>query len=155
MSIWKHTPSVAQLQTMLERTAAAQLGITIEAIGEDWLRASMPVDQRTVQPAGLLHGGASCVLAETLGSIGSSLCVDPQRAVCVGLEINANHVRGVRSGRVTGLARPFHIGRRTQVWHIEIRDERERMVCVARLTTSVLERPGATPTAGTNAAPGA
>jgi 1,4-dihydroxy-2-naphthoyl-CoA hydrolase len=119
----------------------------LENIGDDWLQASMPVDARTIQPAGLLHGGASCVLAETLGSIAATLCVDPARQMCVGLEINANHIRSARDGRVTGTARPLHVGTSTQVWQIELRDGRDRLVCVSRLTLAVLDRPGGPVTA--------
>ena len=99
----------------------------------------MPVDSRTVQPMRMLHGGASAALAETLGSVGATLCVDASRHACVGLEINANHIRAVRSGLVTGTARPLHMGRRTHVWQIEIHDEEARLVCVARLTLAVVE----------------
>jgi 1,4-dihydroxy-2-naphthoyl-CoA hydrolase len=100
------------------------------------------VDQRTVQPAGLLHGGASVALAETLGSVAATLCVNPAETTCVGLEINANHIRSVRSGYVTGVARPLHLGNSTQVWDIRIYDddEQERLVCVCRLTMAVLKR---------------
>lgn len=107
-------------------------------IGDDYLVATMPVDHRTQQPFGLLHGGASVALAESMGSVGSHLCIDVARYYCVGLEINANHIRAVRSGQVKGVARPLHIGRRTQVWDIRIYDEQERLVCVSRLTLAVL-----------------
>lgn len=143
MAIWKFTPPLADLQTRLDGTLAAHLGIELEELGEDWLKGSMPVDERTIQPAGLLHGGASCVLAETLGSIAATLCVDPTRQMCVGLEINANHIRSARSGRVSGVTRPLHLGATTQVWHIELRDERDKLVCVSRLTMAVLDRPAA------------
>jgi 1,4-dihydroxy-2-naphthoyl-CoA hydrolase len=100
----------------------------------------MPVDRRTVQPAGILHGGASVVLAETLGSVGAYLCEDPDRKHCVGLEINANHVRSLRSGYVYGVARPVHIGSSTQLWEIKITDSHDRLVCVSRLTMAVLSK---------------
>ena len=100
----------------------------------------MPVNERTHQPFGLLHGGASVALAETVGSVASMLCVDPERYMCVGQEINANHLRGMSSGTVTATARPFHLGARSHVWHIEIRDESERLVCVSRLTMAIVER---------------
>jgi 1,4-dihydroxy-2-naphthoyl-CoA hydrolase len=118
------------------------LGIEFVAVGEDSITARMPVDQRTVQPAGLLHGGASVALAETLGSVAATLCVNPAETTCVGLEINANHIRSVRSGYVTGVARPLHLGNSTQVWDIRIYDddEQERLVCVCRLTMAVLKR---------------
>jgi 1,4-dihydroxy-2-naphthoyl-CoA hydrolase len=114
------------------------LGIRFIEIGDDYLVATMPVDHRTQQPFGLLHGGASVALAESMGSVGSQLCLDADQFFCVGLEINANHIRAVRSGQVKGVARPLHIGRRTQVWDIRIYDEQERLVCVSRLTLAVL-----------------
>ena len=150
-AVWKTTATPAQLQQMLQHTMDEHIGVRIEEVGEDWLSASMPVDHRTTQPVGLLHGGASCVLAETLGSIASNLCVDRSRQVCVGLDINANHVKGVTGGRVTGTTRAFHVGSRTHVWHIEIRDEQGALVCVARLTTAVLDRPGVNPAEGLQA----
>jgi 1,4-dihydroxy-2-naphthoyl-CoA hydrolase len=116
------------------------LGLEWEELGPDYLRASMPVDHRTKQPYGLLHGGASCVLAETLGSVGSALLVDPSRFYCVGLEINANHIKSVTKGRVIGKASPLHIGAKTHVWDIRIHDEREKLICVSRLTVAVLNR---------------
>ncbi len=116
------------------------LDITFTEIGDDYLKATMPVDHRTTQPLGLLHGGASVVLAETLGSTAATLCVDGEKQYCVGIEINANHLRTVRQGAVTGTARPVHIGRRTQVWQIHIHDERDRLVALSRLTLAVLDR---------------
>jgi uncharacterized protein (TIGR00369 family) len=112
------------------------LDIKLVELGDDYIRGSMPVDRRTHQPMGLLHGGASVVLAESLGSLGANLCVE-QGKYCVGLDINANHLRSVRSGLVTGTARPIHIGRSTQVWQIEIADEEGRVVCISRLTMAV------------------
>jgi 1,4-dihydroxy-2-naphthoyl-CoA hydrolase len=109
-------------------------------VGADFVRAAMPVDERTRQPYGLLHGGASVVLAETLGSTAASLCVDPARFLVVGQEINANHLRSVRGGRVIGTARPVHVGGRSQVWGIEIVNEAGALVCISRLTVAVLER---------------
>ena len=114
------------------------LGIRITGIGEDWLRGTMPVDARTHQPYGLLHGGASVALAETLGSTAAMLTLDPALCRAVGLEINANHVRGVREGIVTGTAKALHLGRSTQVWEIRIEDEREKLVCVSRITMAVV-----------------
>ena len=111
---------------------------TITEVGADYLRGTMPVDERTKQPFGLLHGGASVALAETLGSIGASMCVEPAKFLCVGQEINANHVRAVSSGLVTGTARPLHIGGRTHVWSIEIVNEAGKLVCVSRLTMAVI-----------------
>jgi 1,4-dihydroxy-2-naphthoyl-CoA hydrolase len=116
------------------------IGIEFLEIGDDYLTARMPVDQRTRQPAGLLHGGASLTLAETLGSMGAWYCIDPQKQTCVGLEINANHVRGVREGWVYGTARPLHIGRTTQLWEIKITNEQDKLVCVSRITMAILDR---------------
>jgi len=120
-------------------TLIAHLGIVFTEAGPDWLRATMPVDARTLQPYGLLHGGASVVLAETLGSSAGNLCVAPDR-ICVGLEINANHLRAARAGTVTGTARPLHVGRATQVWEIRIEDAAGKPVCVSRLTLAVIAR---------------
>jgi 1,4-dihydroxy-2-naphthoyl-CoA hydrolase len=133
--------SLAELNQWLRHTAAESLGIECSAIGPDWIEATMPVDHRTHQPAGLLHGGASVLLAETLGSVAGSLCVDRQTQAIVGLEINANHLRAVSQGVVTGRVSPLHVGRKTQVWEIRIRDTRERLVCISRLTVAVIERP--------------
>lgn len=116
------------------------IGIEFTAIGEDYLEATMPVDHRTKQPAGLLHGGASVALAETLGSFGAFLCVDPSKYMTVGLEINANHIRSVRDGYVRGRARPLHIGSKTQVWEINITNEAGDVTCVSRITMAILER---------------
>lgn len=128
------------LQQLGKDTIAAVIGIEFTAVGPDSLQARMPVDQRTHQPYGLLHGGASCVLAETLGSVASALVIDQSKFMCVGLEINANHIRSVRSGYVTGTARPVHIGATTHVWDIRIVDEREKLVCISRLTVAILAR---------------
>ncbi len=138
--IWQTFPDLATLARTHEHSAVATLGITFTAVGDDFLEGRMPVDERTVQPMGILHGGASVLLAETLGSCAASHCVDPVREACVGLDINANHLRTVRSGAVTGRATPIHVGRTTQVWAIDIRDEQERRVCVARLTMAVIAK---------------
>ena len=140
MSIWHHTPSLEELNALIDGTIMRPLGIAFTEVGADFVRAAMPVDERTRQPYGLLHGGASVVLAETLGSTAASLCVDPARFLVVGQEINANHLRSVRSGRVIGTARPVHIGGRSQVWGIEIVNEAGALVCISRLTVAVLER---------------
>lgn len=140
MSIWFVEAPLAALNATSAGTMVEHLGIEFIAIDGESITARMPVDQRTVQPAGLLHGGASAALAETLGSIGAFLCVDSAQFDVVGLEINANHIRSVRSGFVTGVARPLHLGNSTQVWDIRIHDERERLVCVCRLTMAVLKR---------------
>ena len=128
-----------ELNAMSRDTAIEALGIVFSDIGPDWLRATMPVDARTHQPYGLLHGGASVLLAETLGSSAGGLCA-PEGCGVVGIEINANHLRGARSGIVTGTARPLHVGRSTQVWEIRIEDEAGRPVCVSRLTLAVVAR---------------
>ena len=140
MSIWHHTPSLEELNALIDGTIMRPLGIAFTEVGADFVSAAMPVDERTRQPYGLLHGGASVVLAETLGSTAASLCVDPARFLVVGQEINANHLRSVRSGRVIGTARPVHVGGRSQVWGIEILNEAGALVCVSRLTVAVLER---------------
>ena len=139
MSIWRITATPEQLTERGSRTLPGFLGIRITEIGPDYLRATMPVNERTHQPYGVLHGGASVALAETVGSMASMLCVDPQY-LCLGQDINANHLRSISSGLLTATARPFHLGGRSHVWHIEIRDERERLVCVSRLTMAVVER---------------
>ena len=132
-------PVDLQLVNELSRnTLIDHLGIVFTAAGDDWLQATMPVDARTKQPYGLLHGGASVVLAETLGSSAGNLCVDTTQQVCVGLEINANHLRAARSGVVTGTARALHVGRTTQVWEIRIEDEAGKPVCISRLTLAVV-----------------
>ena len=138
MSIWFAPPDLEHLNRIHAATAVSALGIRITAVGDDSLSGTMPVDSRTLQPYGLLHGGASVVLAETLGSAASMCCVDLEKVYCVGLEINANHVRGVRDGIVTGVARPIHLGRSSHVWGIEIRDSDNRLVCIARLTAAVM-----------------
>ena len=114
------------------------LGIKVTGIGEDYLEATMPVDARTHQVYGILHGGASVVLAETLGSMGSMLIVDPYKFKCVGVEVNANHIKAVKTGLVKGTARPIHVGRSTQVWQIEIKTEEGELVCSSRLTVVVV-----------------
>lgn len=138
--LWKSTPSLKDLQARHKDTAVEQLGIEFTEIGEASLSARMPVDRRTVQPHGILHGGASVLLAETLGSCAASLCLDSATQYCVGLDINANHVRAVRTGYVTGTATPVHIGRTTHVWAIDIRNDEGKMVCVSRITMSILSR---------------
>ncbi len=140
MSIWYVEAPLASLNAISANTMVEHLGIEFIAMDEESITARMPVDRRTIQPAGLLHGGASVALAETLGSVAATLCVNPAETTCVGLEINANHIRSVRSGFVTGVARPLHLGNSTQVWDIRIYDdEQERLVCVCRLTMAVLK----------------
>jgi len=140
MSIWLHSFTLEQLNQSGRKTMVSHLGIEITAIGEDSLTARMPVDERTIQPYGLLHGGASVALAETLGSICSSLTLDTNKKVAVGMEVNANHIRPVTSGWVYGEARPVHLGGATQVWEIRINNEAGKLVCISRLTMAVVDR---------------
>lgn len=141
-SIWFHKNlSAEELTFLCNRTIAGVLDIKFIETGKDFIKATMPVDHRTHQPYGLLHGGASCVLAETLGSIASAHVIDPEKFICVGIEINANHIRSVRHGLVTGITTPIHIGASTHVWDIKIYDEREKLVCVSRLTVAILKKP--------------
>jgi 1,4-dihydroxy-2-naphthoyl-CoA hydrolase len=141
MSIWLRAPSLEELNAATAGTMMRPLDIVFTELGADFLRATMPVDDRTRQPYGLLHGGASVTLAETLGSTGASLCIDPERFLCVGQEINANHLRSAKSGRVIGTARPIHIGGRSHVWGIEIVNEAGALICISRLTMAIIERP--------------
>ena len=140
--LWKHTPQLEQLQQTIQGTLLEQLGLTVEGFGDDWISLRMPVDHRTIQPYGILHGGASLALAESLGSLASVLCIeDPSKHAPVGVEINANHLRPVPEGQfVIGTLSPIRIGRRMHVWNIEIRDPEERLVCVSRLTIMIVER---------------
>ncbi len=142
-AIWHHRPSIAELNSV-KGSLVDQLGIEMLEIGDDTITARMPVDHRTIQPmTRVLHGGASVALAETLGSTGAYLCIDPAKYLVVGLEINANHVRSVREGWVTGIARPLHRGRSTQLWEIRITDAADKLVCISRLTLAVIEKPAA------------
>ena len=141
MAIWfKQDLSVADLAPLGKNTMGEHIGIEWTEVGADYIKARMPVDNRTRQPYGLLHGGASVALAETLGSVAAAMVVDHSVFYCVGLDINANHVRGAREGFVTGITKPLHIGSSTHVWEIKIYDEREKLVCVSRLTVAVLKR---------------
>ncbi len=140
MGIFKTVRSLAELNAMSANTLAQHLGIMFTHIGDDYLEGTMPVDHRTHQPMGLLHGGASVALAETLGSVAAHLCVDSTREFCVGLEINANHIRGITSGVVKGTARPIHVGKKTQVWEIRISNESGDLICVSRITVAVLDK---------------
>jgi uncharacterized protein (TIGR00369 family) len=137
MRIWTRPISVALLTQMHHDTAVAHLGIEFLDVGDDFIRARVPVDTRTRQPYGLLHGGVSVVLAETLGSCGAAYSC-PQGHRAVGLDINANHLRGATSGWVTGITRPVHIGRSTQVWQIEMSNDKGEPTCVSRITMAVL-----------------
>jgi 1,4-dihydroxy-2-naphthoyl-CoA hydrolase len=141
MSIWRTQTSVEQLQALSRNTLVDTIGIRVTEIGPDYVRATMPVSPTTHQPTGVLHGGASVALAETVGSLAANMCVDEALYVCLGQEINANHLRPVSSGTVTATARPHHIGKRSHVWGIEIRNEQDKLVCVSRLTLAVVDRP--------------
>ena len=139
MPIWFRTYNVKDLNSLGNNTMVEHLGIKFTELGEDYLKGTMPVDHRTLQPAGILHGGASVALAESLGSVAAALCIDREKYYGVGLDINANHVRSVREGTVTGVVKPLHIGRSTHVWEIRIFTEDEKLVCVSRLTMAILE----------------
>lgn len=136
--IWKNTPDLQVLNQIRQNTAVGHLGIHFSAFDDDWLEATMPVDARTKQPAGILHGGATALLAETLGSVASVLIVDWPRQQAVGIELNISHLRPVSQGMVTGRATAIRIGRRTHVWDIRVRDEADRLIAVARLTMAIL-----------------
>jgi 1,4-dihydroxy-2-naphthoyl-CoA hydrolase len=139
VSIWRSLQTLEDLNGAADGTMVRHLGIIFSEIGADFIRATMPVDGRTRQPYGLLHGGASVALAETLGSTGAVMCVDKAEFVCVGQEINANHVRSARRGLVTGTARPVHLGGRSHVWAIEIVNDAQDLVCISRLTIAVVK----------------
>ncbi len=141
MALWKKPISVEALTALGRNTADEHLGIEILEVGEDFIRARVPVDHRTRQPYGLIHGGVNVVLAESLGSLGANFACPPGYHA-VGLDINANHLRGVSAGWVTGTARPVHIGRTTQVWQIDMQDDQGRLNCVSRLTMAVIPAPG-------------
>jgi 1,4-dihydroxy-2-naphthoyl-CoA hydrolase len=138
MAIWKRAVDPAAFAALHQGTLAAHLGMRITEVGEEHVRGTMPVDERSRQPFGRLHGGASVALAEELGSLAANLCLDNAREVAVGLDINANHLRAARDGVVTGTARPLHLGRSSQVWEIRIEDEAGRLACIARLTMAVI-----------------
>lgn len=139
MAIWKKKIDTQIMTNRNLNTMSDHLGIEFLVVGDDYVTARMLVDHRTRQPLGIMHGGASCVLAETVGSIAGNYCVDDEH-YCVGLDINTNHIRSVREGFVIGTAKPYHLGRSTQVWNIEIRDEEERLVSITRLTMAVMKR---------------
>ena len=141
MTIWFTIPEIDEMNKFSENTLVAHLGIRFTEIGGDYLKATMPVDHRTHQPMGILHGGASVVLSETLASVGAFLCVDTSEKYCVGLEINANHIRSVRDGMVTGIGCPAHIGKTTQIWEVRITDEKNRLTCLSRVTMAILSNP--------------
>jgi uncharacterized protein (TIGR00369 family) len=140
MNIWKTAIDLAKVTERSRNTMSEYLGIEFTDVGEDFLVARMSVDHRTKQPVGIMHGGASCVLAETLGSTAAQFCVDMDKFYCVGLDINTNHIRAMREGYVIATAKPYHLGKSTQVWGIEIRNEEGKLVSVNRLTMAVLDK---------------
>jgi len=137
-SIWFATPDIALMNKQMQNTACSNLGIEITEIGDDWVKGTMPADERTFQPVGLVHGGANVLFAETLGSMAANLCLDNSKEYAVGQEINANHLRGVRSGTLTGVAKLVHKGRTSQVWEIRILNDEGKLSCISRLTMAVV-----------------
>lgn len=140
MGIFNKDATVDGLNKFGANTLAERIGIEFTTIGDDYIEARMPVDHRTHQPFGLLHGGASVALAETMGSVAGHLCVDSSRQFCVGLEVNANHIRSIREGFVYGVTRAIHIGKKTQVWEIRITADGGDLICVSRITLAVLDK---------------
>jgi 1,4-dihydroxy-2-naphthoyl-CoA hydrolase len=141
MTIWfNKNVSVEDLKSLGNGTMTEHLGIELIELGKNFLKAKMPVDHRTIQPYGLLHGGASCVLAETIGSVASHLVIDPSEFYCVGIEINANHIRSAKEGPVYGTCSPLHIGSSTHVWDIRITNEEEKLICISRLTVAIMKK---------------
>jgi 1,4-dihydroxy-2-naphthoyl-CoA hydrolase len=140
VAIWKQSIELDRINAWNSNSLVEHLGMRVTEIGEDFVRGTMPVDKRTIQPFGLLHGGASVALAESLGSLGANLVLEAGKEMAVGLDINANHVRTATSGLVIGTARPLHLGRSTQVWEIRIEDEQQELICISRLTMAVIPR---------------
>ena len=140
MSIWFQEYKLKDFEQFNTKNIHHSLGIEFTKIGHKSLIATMPVDERTIQPAGILHGGASVVLAESLGSVGSNLIVDPSLFYCVGQSINANHIRPTQSGKVTGTSLPIHLGKASHIWSIEIKNEKGKLVCVCRLTMAIIKK---------------
>lgn len=141
MYIWyRNNYTIEELNCLSHATMAEILGMKFTEIGEDYLILQMPVNQNTKQPYGLLHGGASAALAETIGSVASSMCINNEKQICVGMEINCNHLRGVKEGTVTATCRPLHLGASSHVWDIKIENEHKKLVCVSRLTVAILPK---------------
>ena len=138
--IWQTPITIDDLNQRSENTAASHLGILFSEIGDDFLAATMPINNNTMQPLGLLHGGISAALAETVGSSAANYCIDQAKQYCVGLDINANHIRAVKGGLVTAIAKPLHLGRSTQVWEIKIISEDHKLICISRLTMAVITK---------------
>jgi 1,4-dihydroxy-2-naphthoyl-CoA hydrolase len=140
MSIFSQLVTPQSLNKMFDNTMVTHLGIEFTRVGEDFIEAKMPVDPRTHQPLGLLHGGASVALAETLGSVAASCCIDQSKQYCVGLEINANHIKSIKSGFVFGVTKPIHVGKKTHVWEIKITNEQQELICISRITMAVIDK---------------
>jgi len=140
MTLWFQPLTLEALNRRCAHTMSDFLGIRFTEIGDDYLKATMPANERTQQPMGIVHGGANVVLAETIASTGANAVVDFAQFYCVGLEINANHIRSVRSGLVTAIARAVHVGRTTQIWHIDLLNEENKLTCVSRMTAAVVKR---------------
>lgn len=140
MSIFNPGVTPESLNKLSVNTMVTHLGIEFTQVGDDFIEAKMPVDSRTQQPLGLLHGGASVTLAETLGSVAATCCVDHESQYCVGLDINANHVKSAKNGYVYGITKPIHIGKRTHVWEIRIVNEQKELICISRITMAVIDK---------------
>jgi 1,4-dihydroxy-2-naphthoyl-CoA hydrolase len=140
MSFIKKGITIDQLNKLSVNTLVDSLGIEFIEVGDDFISAKMPVDHRTHQPLGMLHGGASVALAETLGSVGAYCCLDEKIQYCVGLEINANHIKSIKEGFVVGTTRPIHLGKKTQVWEIKITNEQKELICISRITIAVIDK---------------
>jgi 1,4-dihydroxy-2-naphthoyl-CoA hydrolase len=140
MSIFNPGVTPESLNKLSAGTMSGHIGIEFTLVGDDFIEAKMPVDSRTQQPFGLLHGGASVTLAETLGSVAATCCVDHETQYCVGLDINANHIKSAKQGYVYGTTRPIHIGKRTHVWEIRIVNEQKELVCISRITMAVIDK---------------
>jgi 1,4-dihydroxy-2-naphthoyl-CoA hydrolase len=140
MRIWEKKLTIEQLNNFSEYSIEEHLGIKVVECGSDFLKATMPVDKRTRQPFGLLHGGASVVLAETLGSIASYLVLPGENQIGVGIEVNANHIRSVSEGKITGIVKPIRLGNRIHVWEIKIFNENEDLICISRLTVAIVAK---------------
>jgi len=140
MPIWKVKVSIETLQERCADGFASLLGIYFSEVGEDYLKATLPLGPHLLQPMGILHGGVSCAFAETMGSTAGNCCVDPSLEYCVGLDININHLHSIRSGLLIAITRPYHLGRRTQVWSIHLSNERGKLIAVSRLTLAVLSK---------------
>ncbi|MFY0627394.1 MAG: hotdog fold thioesterase [Reichenbachiella sp.] len=138
--MFKKMFTLESLNLISKNTMTEHLGIIFTEIGDDYLKATMPVNNTTTQPFGFLHGGASLALAETLGSLGATMIVDPEKHYCVGLEINANHVKSAKDGLVEGIAKPIHVGKKTHVWEIKISNNQNELICISRITMAVIDK---------------